>query len=117
MILCILLISISNTIYSQSKEPYKINTIVNLAPHLPKMLRYDGSDKAFYGVKHTYKSGQNENNLKEWIKKYPEEAEKYKAEAAKFFESMTEETLSGVEKELYCDLKSQWLMFSQLDIR
>lgn len=82
------------------------------APHLPKMERSNGG-KVFYGEKHTYKL-ENKAALEKWMGQYPAEAVAYKAAITKLLNETDVNTLSDQEKELYYDLKSQWLMASQL---
>ena len=88
--------------------------INSAAPHLPVMVRYDNVGTVFYGINHLYKSVENETSIKNWIKNYPEEFTNYKVAMSKYLKDTDYSMLTDSEKETYCDLKSQWLMISQL---
>lgn len=89
------------------------NPFLTVAPHLPKMVRYDGVGKKFHGEKYIYKKEENETALKVWSEKYPGEVGSYKDTAVKYFASISVNTLSPTDQELFFDLKSQWLMVLQ----
>lgn len=99
--------------YAYSQDAPSSHPILLAAPHLPKMVRYDGVGKKFHGEKYYYKKEVNENALKNWMKAYPEEAAKYKETTEKYMSTVDILELSPEEKELYYDLKSQWYIFRQ----
>lgn len=99
--------------HSQSIATASENPITLAAPHLPKMIRYDGVGKEFHGEKHSYKKEVNVTAVKDWIKNHPDEVTKYKEAAAKYFSSVKESELTVEEKELYYDQKSQWYIVRQ----
>jgi len=85
------------------------------APNLPKVTRHDGLSDAFYGYNYVYNLGENESNLLDWKENYPVEYENYVKVASEYFSTTDESTLSDTGKEVYADLKSQWLMLNQLN--
>ena len=89
------------------------NSVTEAAPNLPEMVRYDSVGNEYHGVNHSYKTEENEASLKEWATSYPAEVEAYKVAIESYLET-DYSTLSDSEKETYDDLKSQWLMFSQI---
>ena len=88
-------------------------TIAEAAPNLPAIVRYDNTGDKYYGANHEYKKEENETKLKEWATNFPAEVEAYKTAIESYLKT-DYSTLSDNEKETYDDLKSQWLMFSQL---
>lgn len=99
---------------SQSGDLRKTHPVVIAVPHLPEMIKYNGEGKPFYGEKFKYKKNENEDNVHEWIKAYPEEYKKYKTVIAEYMKATDPETLSADAATLYYDLKAQWLMIRQL---
>ena len=92
----------------------KDNPVMQAAPHLPEMLRSNDGDKLFYGVKYTYKADENEKTLKEWSVNYPNEVDSYKVAIAKYLNDTDVTKLSAADQNTFYDLKSQWLMATQL---
>lgn len=89
------------------------NTITTAAPNLPKMERYDNVGEAYNGTNHQYKLTENETSLKGWMTNFPDEVVSYKKAIEEYLKT-DYSTLTEGEKETFDDLKSQWLMFSQL---
>lgn len=87
--------------------------VTTAAPNLPKMLRYDNVGEAFNGTNHQYKLTENETSIKEWMTNFPDEVISYKKAIEEYLKT-DYTTLTESEKNTYDDLKSQWLMFSQL---
>lgn len=109
MVLGFSLVGWSQSVLLPSDHPIAI-----AAPHLPALLKYDGVGKAIYGDKYSYKREENMVNIKEWIRNYPEEVTKYKAAINEYLKHADPSLLSGNDKELYHELKSQWMMVSQM---
>ncbi|MHA6246369.1 hypothetical protein ACXYMU_00405 [Pontibacter sp. CAU 1760] len=109
-----IIFGISTICWSQSTPLPSNHPVKVAAPHLPPILRHDGTGKPIYGDKYAYDRDRNITQLKNWIKLYPEEISDYKRAINDYLSHSDEEALSGNEKELYHDLKSQWLIFSQL---
>lgn len=110
----LLTLFLSSFLFAQSTPLPGDHPIAIAAPHLPLILRHDGTGVVFYGERFTYKKEQNETNLRNWIKTYPEEVTKYKVAIAAFLKDTEVSTLTEAQAALYCDLKSQYLMFMQL---
>lgn len=89
------------------------SSVTEAAPNLPEMVRYDNVGDKYYGVNNEYKNDENVSSLNEWIANFPAEVEAYKA-AIETYLATDYSTLSDEDKATYDDLKSQWMMFSQL---
>lgn len=113
LLIVFLFSSVIFTAFCQSSPLPKDNPVAIAAPHLPSMIRYDGVGKIFYGENAKYKIGVNEAGLKTWSKDYPAEVLKYKDAIVSYLKSAESTTLTDKDKEVYRDLKSQWLMFLQ----
>ena len=107
------LVGLFITSYGQDASFREANPLAKAAPHLPKMVRYNGAGREFHGAKYSYNADATKAAIKAWIKTYPEEVAKYKSAASEFFKKTDEKTLSGKDQEHFYDLKSQWLMISQ----
>lgn len=115
--LCMLAVFVTITIVAFSqKSPLPANHPVALAaPHLPLIVRHDGSGAIFYAEKFTYKSEINVSNLNDWIKNYPSEVISYKDAIAQYFKSTDSAKLTSDDADQYFDLKAQYLMFQQIN--
>lgn len=107
ILVCIALVA-TQISFAQTANPVSI-----AAPNLPEMVRFDNTGEAFNGENHQYKSTENIASLNEWATRFPTEVITYKA-AIELYLATDSATLSGTDKETYEDLKSQWIMFSQL---
>lgn len=113
-LLCIVILSsFFLTAFSQSMPLPSDNPISIAAPHLPLMIRYDGTGKVFYAENTTYKSELNQSNLKDWIKNYPDEVSRYKIAIGTYLKTADTGGLTTENKEIYRDLKSQYVMVIQ----
>lgn len=100
--------------WSQPVSLPKNHPIAVAAPHLPAIMRYDGTGSKFYASDLVYKNKENHSILREWMKNYPAEVVAYKTAIASYLKSTNPSVLSGSEKELYSDLKAQSIMISQI---
>lgn len=84
------------------------------APNLPEMVRATASEEnVFHGLGYSY-SNANEAKVKAWIAKFPAEVDSYKTAINLYIKDSETKTLTDVEKEIYSDLKSQFIMIIQL---
>ncbi|NMM49662.1 hypothetical protein [Marinigracilibium pacificum] len=110
ILFCLSFSSKAQTINDQDSE----HPIAVVAPHLPQLLRFEGTGNSFYGVERQYQSDNNINRLQAWITNFPEEYSSYKGKIEEYLASVDQEALSNSDLEIYYDIKSQWLMLSQL---
>lgn len=100
----------SQSVFAQSSS----DAVLEAAPHLPTMVKAEAEDTdVFNGVNNAYKNDLNLESLKAWAEAYPSEVTAYK-EAMESFLTTDYESLSDSEKEVFNNLKSQWIMFIQL---
>ncbi len=112
-LLAILLLFISYCGFAQTAPLPANHPIALAAPHLPLIIRFDGVGKEFHGDKYTYNLESNLQNIKDWIKNFPDELNSYKGAIATYLKTDLS-TLSDSDKEIFTDLKSQWFMIAQL---
>lgn len=94
--------------------PLPINhPIAIAAPHLPLMIKYDGQGLVYTIENTRYKFDVIERDVKSWMRNYPEELVKYKAAIYSFLKIKQPITLPADRKNIYNDLKSQWLLIAQ----
>ena len=99
--------------FSQNLPLPEAHPIAIAAPHLPLMIRYEGQGIVFNIENNKYKFEGNEGRLKNWMKTYPDELSKYKDAIAIYLKNISFRKLANENKELYIDLKSQWLLITQ----
>ena len=87
--------------------------IAKAAPHLPLMVRYEGQGIVFNVENNKYKFEANEGRFKNWMKTYPTELLHYKEAISSYLKNTRIAKLSDENKQLYIDLKSQWLLILQ----
>ena len=83
------------------------------APNLPLFERVStGSERVLYGEKYDYTYSSVEK-VKEWMVNFPSELETYKVAIKKFLADADLDTMTNERKELYYDLKNQWILITQ----
>jgi hypothetical protein len=83
------------------------------APNLPLFERASaGSGRVLYGEKYDYAYSSVEK-VKEWMVNFPSELETYKVAIKKFLADADLDTMTNERKELYYDLKNQWILITQ----
>lgn len=85
-----------------------------VAPHRPPMQRDTLGVHIFHGGLIKYKHHENKESLEAWLEHYPDEANLYISAIRTYISTHTNTMLSGVEAEIYCDLKSQWVMLAHI---
>lgn len=99
--------------FSQTQPLSKDHPIAAAAPHLPLIVRFDGTGTEFHGDKYSYNKELNEAALKTWIANFADEFKSYKSAISDYLKT-DPATLSDSDKDVYSDLKSQFWMISQL---
>jgi len=113
--LCFLFLFCSSfyTAFSQSLPLPKAHPIAIAAPHLPLLLKYTGQGIIFNVENNKYTFDGNEQRFKIWMDDYPTELMHYKEAISYYLKNTHPEKLNGENKQLYVDLKSQWLLIVQ----
>ena len=83
------------------------------APHLPLLLRYTGQGIVFSSENNKYTFEGNEQRFKKWMDDYPTELLQYKKAISYYLINTHPAKLNDENKQLYIDLKSQWLLIVQ----
>jgi hypothetical protein len=104
----------TNKANAQTTPLPKDHPVKVAAPNLPEMVRATASEEnVFHGLGYSY-SNANEAKVKAWIAKFPAEVDSYKTAINLYIKDSETKTLNDVEKEIYSDLKSQFIMIIQL---
>ncbi len=101
------------TSFSQSAPLPKNHPIAIAAPHLPLLIKYTGQGIVFKVKNNKYAFDRNERQFKIWMYNYPDELLNYKNAIAIYLKHTQPSTLKKGNKQLYIDLKSQWLLIAQ----
>lgn len=116
-VLCIATLMFTMSLSAQSESEAitaSDNPVIKSAPHLPVMERSTEEGNLFYGAQFTYNKVDNEKALKEWSENYPNEVASYKIAIDSYLKNTDVSKLSAADQNTFYDLKSQWLMATQL---